>query len=111
MRTRLEHILAMVWRTENPKYIIIVKNKADKNMDFTQFKIVEQDTEENKPKEPKKEARYLLTIKPYMLGSVIITVKDTIEGTEPFRLHTSEDKKDYWEKRCKKEYRPLRYQP
>lgn len=107
MKPNLQHQLQMIWRTENPKYIILVKNKAGADMDFSKFKTVEED----RKKEPKVKVnpRYILTIATNFGGVLIVKVEDTFEKTIPLRIETVEDKKDYWIKRTKKEYKPLRY--
>lgn len=105
MKPSLQDQLAMVWRTENPNYIILIKNKAGANMDFSQFKVIQENKKEIKEKI---EPRYLLTIN-NVFGGIIVSVKDLFEGTTPLRIETTENKKEYWERRCKKEYKPLKY--
>lgn len=111
MRPRIEHIMAMIWRTENPNYIIIVKNKAGKEMDFTKFKAVEHKNGKPKSAIPKKkDAQYILTIEPYLGLQILVRVVDTHNfNEEVLRVEAKLSSKQVWIARAKKLYKPLRY--
>lgn len=103
----LKHTMAMVWRTENPNYIIILKNKAGKDMDFSKFKIAAGEPE--KPKKEKPVIRYVVTCDPYLGALLLVRVIDSLDGSEPLRVEIKPEKKDFWLKKIKNEYRPFRY--
>lgn len=73
-------------------------------MDFSKLKKV---VEAVHIKEPKK-ARYELRVRPYLGVWQLITVIDLENGSEPVRVEVKEEKVDYWRKRLRKEYRPLK---
>jgi hypothetical protein len=109
MKPSLEHLTAMVWRTENPNYIILIKNKAGKDMDFSQFK-VETRISDKPEKEPKALKKYYLLITPYLGTLLLIRVLDREDNNkEVFRLQTKPSKEEYWLKRIKQQYKPLEY--
>ena len=113
MKVTLTAKLKMVWREENPNYLIIVKNKAGKNMDFTQFKIVQENKtieEEKKIKVPK----YKLTVTHIFGGTeenpkILIQINKIETREEVLRITTSKNKEEEWLNRCKKDYKPLEY--
>lgn len=74
MKPTLQEQLEYISRTSNPNYIIIIKNKAGENMDFSQFKQTEQPKKQVKPKEK----RYVITTIPQEgTDKTIILVRDT----------------------------------
>lgn len=76
-------------------------------MDFTQYSIVEEDLKERKHKVP---PRYVLTVQSIFGGNLLFIVEDTFENSIPLRTEAKPSKREYWEKRIKKEYKPLRYE-
>jgi len=112
MKPSIQDQLAMVWRTENPNYIILIKNKAGKEMDFSQFKTIEE-----KPvvEKRKKEASYKMVITQIFGGTednpkILISIIKIENNREVTRLETKESKREIWLEKLKKDYKPLVYE-
>lgn len=108
--TSLEHKLDMVWRTENPNYIIILKNKAGKDMNFKNFELQEGDEQ---PEDYLPEPRYIITYDPILKedtlfntakGFLIVTEIDT--GRKVFDIETRPRKFKQWFSKLKRDYKP-----
>ncbi len=107
MITSLQHQLDMIWRTENPNYIILLKNKANKDMNFEDFKVVQ--TKEQDKLDEKKEARYFVGVDPIrvMMGAEksLIVVLDRLENKIVLTAKCRVEGKDKLVKRVTSDYR------
>lgn len=75
-------------------------------MDFSQFKTVGTGIEEP----PKKVGpTYELLVTDYMGGLLLVRVIELVDGREVFRVETNPKKKEFWVKKCRKDYRPIKY--
>lgn len=114
MKDTIQRQLDMIWRTENPNYLIIVKNKAGKNMNFTNFQIVQADVQ---PGDEKPNARFIISIDSVFRNNQDATSVGTIEVTEEgrivFRTKTKQKNLKQWISKLKRDYREtaIYYEP
>lgn len=109
--TSIKDQLDMVWRTENPNYIIILKNKAGKDMDFSNFTI--QPAEEQ-PEDKLTNTRYIISVDPafkqehgiFNTVSGLLTVLDNDTGRFVFKVTTKVARYKEWITKLKREYKP-----
>lgn len=107
--TSLQDQIKYVDRCVNPDYIIILQNKANENMDFSQFKIMGLED----PVVIPKYREYTASCGPVQgeEGKLRIIVTENLGNTTVFAMVIREHSKEKWQEKLRRDYGIKQFTP